>query len=254
MTGHVHFIGGEKGGVGKSFVSRLLAQYVIDQQQPLLAFDSDPSHRTFSRFYGEFATSINVADYTSLDSVVEAAEEASDAQIIVDLAAQTAAPLHQWAKDTDVFAIFEDLGFEVYVWHVMDDSADSANLLGEQLEAFQELEAARNKVRMVVVKNYGRGQSFGADEQVELLSLAQQQGAFILDVPELHSVLAQKVDFSGTSFWAAANNREVMTLTERHRVKVWLRDIRASLDLLFGNSEAQPQTPFQQAIGRVEPA
>ena len=28
--GRVHFIGGEKGGVGKSLTSRLLAQYFID--------------------------------------------------------------------------------------------------------------------------------------------------------------------------------------------------------------------------------
>lgn len=27
---HIHFIGGEKGGVGKSLVARILAQYLID--------------------------------------------------------------------------------------------------------------------------------------------------------------------------------------------------------------------------------
>ena len=29
--GQIHFIGGEKGGVGKSFTARLLAQYFIDR-------------------------------------------------------------------------------------------------------------------------------------------------------------------------------------------------------------------------------
>jgi anion-transporting ArsA/GET3 family ATPase len=30
---HLHFIGGEKGGVGKSLVARILAQYFIDRRQ-----------------------------------------------------------------------------------------------------------------------------------------------------------------------------------------------------------------------------
>ena len=40
----IHFIGGEKGGVGKSLFARVLAQYLIDHELPLAAFDSDQSH------------------------------------------------------------------------------------------------------------------------------------------------------------------------------------------------------------------
>jgi len=46
----LHFIGGEKGGVGKSVVARLLAQYFIDRQVPLLGFDTDMSHGSLLRF------------------------------------------------------------------------------------------------------------------------------------------------------------------------------------------------------------
>ncbi|CUB04628.1 nucleotide-binding protein [Marinomonas fungiae] len=49
--GKVHFVGGEKGGVGKSMTARLLAQYYIDKELPFLGFDCDASHGTFSRFY-----------------------------------------------------------------------------------------------------------------------------------------------------------------------------------------------------------
>ena len=40
----IHFVGGEKGGVGKSVLARLLAQYHIDRGLPFSAFDSDRSH------------------------------------------------------------------------------------------------------------------------------------------------------------------------------------------------------------------
>ena len=32
MTTPIHFIGGEKGGVGKSLTARVLAQYMIDKE------------------------------------------------------------------------------------------------------------------------------------------------------------------------------------------------------------------------------
>ena len=48
---NIHLIGGEKGGVGKSLVSRLLAQYFIDHSIPFMGFDSDRSHGALLRFY-----------------------------------------------------------------------------------------------------------------------------------------------------------------------------------------------------------
>ena len=51
----IHLIGGEKGGVGKSMVSRLLAQYFIDRQIPFIGFDTDRSHGSLLRFYAEYS-------------------------------------------------------------------------------------------------------------------------------------------------------------------------------------------------------
>ena len=42
----IHLIGGEKGGVGKSMVARLLAQYFIDHEMPFVGFDTDPTFFT----------------------------------------------------------------------------------------------------------------------------------------------------------------------------------------------------------------
>ena len=50
---HIHFVGGEKGGVGKSLTARLLAQYFIDRNMPIVGFDTDRSH---AERVNEFAT------------------------------------------------------------------------------------------------------------------------------------------------------------------------------------------------------
>ena len=70
---HIHFIGGEKGGVGKSLVARLLAQYLIDHEQPFLGFDTDRSHGALMRFYAGYASPVVVDSYESLDAIIEAA-------------------------------------------------------------------------------------------------------------------------------------------------------------------------------------
>lgn len=91
---HIHFIGGEKGRVGKSLVARLLAQYLIDHERPFLAFDTDKSHGALMRFYAGYASPVVVDRYESLDTIVEAAAaepevDGKQRSILVDLAAQT---------------------------------------------------------------------------------------------------------------------------------------------------------------------
>ena len=66
----IHFIGGEKGGVGKSLVSRILAQYFIDRGLPFLGFDTDRSHGALLRFYGGYASPVVIDRHDSLDRIV----------------------------------------------------------------------------------------------------------------------------------------------------------------------------------------
>jgi cellulose biosynthesis protein BcsQ len=46
----VHFILNSKGGVGKSFIAFLLAQYYRQRQAPVVCFDADATTSTFSSF------------------------------------------------------------------------------------------------------------------------------------------------------------------------------------------------------------
>ena len=118
----LNFIGGEKGGVGKSVVARLLAQYFIDKQLPFVGFDTDRSHTSFTRFYADYASPVLVDSYEGLDQVVNVfdAEPANSeaTRVIVDLAAQTAAPLASWIQDSDLLSVLSELGVSVNFWHV----------------------------------------------------------------------------------------------------------------------------------------
>lgn len=225
--GKVHFVGGEKGGVGKSMTARLLAQYYIDHELPFLGFDCDASHGTFSRFYSEFASPVVIGEEDSLDGLLEAMEANPDKDLIIDLAAQAAKPLGDWIDDTDVFGLLDEMDYQVCLWHVMDDGADSVLLLDQLLERYKQPE-----LEFIVVQNLGRGTDFSRFQKSDTFKKAQQRDAFIIELPKLQSKLTQKIDFNNSSFWAVANNRSLMNIAERQRMKVWLRNAYEQLAFL----------------------
>ena len=238
----VHFIGGEKGGVGKSMTARVLAQFLIDEGRPFVGFDADSSHSTFARFYDEFSAQITVEEYESLDQILQAAEDYPDSDIIIDLAAQTSKSLERWIDDSDAFAAFEELGKEVFYWHVMDDGADSIRLLDSLLD-----QQSFGSVQLVIVLNEGRGGKFQIFEQSEAHRKAQGRYARFVRLPKMAAPQAQKIDFNNMSFWAAANNRKMFSIGERQRVRAWLKKTYTSLREAL-ESPSQTETPKEEAV------
>lgn len=215
----INFIGGEKGGVGKSVVSRLVAQYLIDHQMPFVGFDTDRSHATFSRFYGAYASPTVIDDYASLDRIAEAISEEPGRQVLVDLAAQTMPPLSRWIEDSGLLGLLAEEKIPVRFWHVMDDGKDSLSLLSNLINAYG------SSVSYVVVLNHGRGADFRAFNESEAKRSALAHGATIVELRRLHEASMRKIDRYDTSFWAALNHRggeQGLGLLERQRVKVWL--------------------------------
>ncbi|WP_038216390.1 mobilization protein [Xenophilus azovorans] len=225
----LNFIGGEKGGVGKSVTSRLLAQYFIDHSRPFVGFDTDRSHNSFTRFYEGFASPIVVDSFEGLDKVVNGFEHNPAQSVIVDMAAQTLAPLSRWIGESDLFTVFKELGVNVNFWHVMDDGRDSSDLLGKLVDTFGD------RAHYIVVQNYGRGSDFAMMLGSQSLAKATALGAQVISLPRLQEASMRKIDAHNSSFWKAVNDKEgpdALGLLERQRVKSWLATAYASFDTL----------------------
>ena len=215
---NLHFIGGEKGGVGKSVVARVLAQYMIDHEQPFLGFDTDKSHGALLRFYSGFASPTVIDQYESLDNIIESALEVPGRRILVDLAAQTHPFLVQWIEDSDLMGLLDEVGLTLYYWHVMDAGRDSVDLLRQLLDQFG------TRLNIVLVLNAIRGDEFDILEASGERRRAEGLGARVISIPRLQDATMHKIDAHSMSFWAAVNNADHsgVGLLERQRVKVWL--------------------------------
>jgi len=242
----LNFIGGEKGGVGKSVVARLLAQYFIDHGWPFVGFDSDRSHLSFQRFYADYAAPVVVDTFEGLDRIVEcydahatlpvltadggvtadtaALEESKSAgwpRVIVDLAAQTMAPLSRWINDSELLPVMRELGVTVNYWHVSDGGQDSINLLGGIRRTFGE------GTNVIVVKNHGRCSDFSSLDRSDAMREAHAGGARVIAIGALQEPSMAKIDRHGSSFWAATHSNTgpgSLGLLERQRAKSWLRN------------------------------
>ena len=217
---HVHLIGGEKGGVGKSMVSRLLAQYFIDHQLPFVGFDTDRSHGSLMRFYAEYASPVLVDRYEALDKIIEGAVDQPGSRVLVDLAAQTHEPLVKWMDESGVLDMADLSGITLNYWHVMDSGRDSVDLLARLLDRFGQ------RLHYVLVRNQLRGDDFSQLEQSGELERATALGAKVVTIRRLHDAVVQKIDAANSSFWAAKNtangNGAKLGLMERQRLKLWL--------------------------------
>jgi len=226
----LHFIGGEKGGVGKSLVARILAQYLIDHETPFLGFDTDQSHGALLRFYRDYAAPAAIDRYESLDGIVEAAAAEPERRILIDLAAQTQPFLLRWMEDSELLELSPEMGIELRYWHVMDSGQDSVDLLAQLLDRFE------GKLPLILVLNEVRGDRFELLNASGLRERAESQGARVMTLRHLQDTTMQKIDGHSSSFWAAVNNpdktQNSLGILERQRVRSWLKRAYQEIDAL----------------------
>ena len=204
----LNFIGGEKGGVGKSVVARILAQYFIDNELAFTGFDTDRSHTSFT---------------------FETTDAEHPLRVVVDLAAQTAAPLTRWIQDSDLLEVMAEMGVKVNFWHVADAGQDSVDQLARLTATWG------SSVQYVIVKNHGRGNDFSQLDASPAMAQALAWGAHVVSLAQLHETSMRKMDRQNASFWAALNHKtgtDSLGLLERQRVKHWLHKTYLSLDPL----------------------
>lgn len=224
----IHFIGGEKGGVGKSVVARVLAQWFIDRSLPFAAVDADRSHGALKRYYADYTQAVDLSRPESADQIMDRAL-AGERRVLVDLPAQSTRDLARWLADADIKEFAREMDVDLSYWHVTDGGYASVAELGDALELLGE------GFSYSVVKNHGRARDFSQFEESPARERLELGGGAVLELEELDATAMYKIDRYGSSFWAAVNIDQgpgALKPLERRRTKLWLDRIHADLDAL----------------------
>ena len=130
MHNTVHFILQGKGGIGKTLVSTILAQWMAGQdERPLRCFDTDQENPTFSRYkamnvrHVPVMTDTRTIDPKRFDALmIDLLEE--EGNCVVDNGANTFSPLMAYLLENDCFAMLREAGRKVYI-HVIVGGGDT---------------------------------------------------------------------------------------------------------------------------------
>ncbi|PIT16921.1 nucleotide-binding protein [Snodgrassella alvi] len=122
----VHFLLQGKGGVGKSFIASMLAQYLRDRlgKEKVACYDTDPVNQTFSRYGALKTETINILDGNDginsriFDSMIEKIIASKKDAAVIDNGAATFVPLLRYMNENKIAELLKEMGIEVY-FHVV---------------------------------------------------------------------------------------------------------------------------------------
>jgi hypothetical protein len=135
MQNTVHFVLQAKGGIGKSFVSTLLAQHVINETGAVRCFDTDQENTTFKHYAALSVSHISLTDHSRLidpkkfDVLMETLLTESG-NFVIDTGANTFSNLLAYMVENEVFALLRQARKTTYVHTIVgggDTLADTAN-------------------------------------------------------------------------------------------------------------------------------
>jgi hypothetical protein len=135
MQNTIHFVLQAKGGIGKSFVSTLLAQYLLNETGAVRCFDTDQENTTFTHYEALNVRHVTVANSSRLiepkkfDGLMETLLT-EEGNFVIDTGANTFSNLLAYMVENEVFPMLADAGKTTYVHTIVgggDTLADTAN-------------------------------------------------------------------------------------------------------------------------------
>lgn len=237
-VGGIHLTLQGKGGVGKSLVASILAQYLRDKGREVRCIDTDPVNRTFAQYGALGADRLNLRDdhnrieQRAFDSLMERFLTEENATFVVDNGASTFLPLWHYLLENSALDYLRRNGRRVYVHTVIT----GGQALLDTLNGFHELAQTTEERNIVVWVNeyFGRVEAEGKkfsemsayrenSDKVcgAVIFTKRNQDTFGRDVEEM---IAAKLTFH------EAITEGKLTIMAKQRLKIVQRDLFEQLD------------------------
>ena len=187
---NIHFVLQGKGGVGKSFIAALIAQFRQDRGE-ILAIDTDPVNATFLGYKAFDVKRAEIMEgedinQRNFDKLMETILQASCDDVIVDNGASSFIPLMSYMRSNGVIDILTELGHTPYIHTVV--TAGQAQ--PDTIEGFRQLVEyfGEHRVKLMVWLNEFWGVVQDREIPFDRMPVFKQNAdsvTAILTIPEL---------------------------------------------------------------------
>ena len=204
-------VGADKGGVGKTMISRALVDYLTKYGIQIRAFDTEPTEGgVLKRFYPQ-AELLNVTTVPGQMKVVDAAK--GDAITLIDARAGALTPIIKAFHRIDLLTDVTSGALGLLVLHVVGSSVASASEVRPMIESLK----GANLIR--VNNKIAPDSQFSTDEPGEITIL----------IPNLEEEAAAAVDQADADFGTFSSDA-AQSRVLRGYVRAWLADVHAAFD------------------------
>ena len=215
------FVTGDKGGVGKSFTSRVLLDWYHERGLPVKAFDTDKTNSTLFRFFNKsedkniILDQLDTDDQGALDSFLNLVAEGKDEIFMIDCAARTMDRLLLWMKEVGFFKLALDHEIKITLAFVLGPEKDCVAILKDISAEFD------TNADYILIKNEGKGLEFKVyDSSNTREKILSKLSGVEIKIPHLHPKTSLEVDRLSIPF-SVAKDSTALGLAERSRVRTF---------------------------------
>ena len=226
----VILLGADKGGVGKTTVSRTLLDYFADRKISTRAFDTEWPKGTLKRFHPEITDVVDVTSVPDQMKIFDTIETSGTQVTLIDVRAGLMSPTLRALRDIGFLDMTKWNQVTFAVFHILGPSIASLDEIAETSKLLVD-------ARYFLVKNFINDTSFFDWDQDTYNSYFNRiPHAVEITVPKLSEMACEQVELASVPFASFIGNKKrngelaVNSFVLRGYVRHWLQKVWAEYD------------------------
>jgi hypothetical protein len=236
-------VGADKGGVGKTTVSRTLLDYFDANHIPTRAFDTESPRGTLKRFHPDITEIVDMTTTSDQMKIFDTLNAAAPSVTVIDVRAGLMSPTLASLRNIGFLDAAKSGQITFAVFHMLGPSIASLNEIAETANFMQ-------GAKYFLVKNFVNDTYFFEwDKTTYNLYFRKLQDATELSIPKLNEMAFEQVEVASVPFVKFVANKGVndepadYSFVLRGYVRHWLTNVwgefdRIKLTDLVGSSKS----------------
>lgn len=223
-------VGADKGGVGKTTMSRLLLDYMASRGTAARAFDTEYPRGTLKRFHPDITDVVDLTQTTDQMKIIDTLEDAGPKVSVLDVRAGRLGPTLKALEDIGFIEAANEGQFTFCLFHVLGPSVSS-------LDEISIIAPYMADANYFMVKNHINDTTFFEwDPETYGNYFDDVTTAGEINIPKLNELAYEQVEISGVPFSEFIENRTSEGKRAEHSfvlrgyVRTWMRHVEAEFD------------------------
>jgi len=226
----VLIVGADKGGVGKTTVSRTLLDYFAAHQIPTRAFDTEAPKGTLRRFYPDASEIVDMNLVPDQMKIFDTLSGSHASVTVIDVRAGLLSPTLQSLRDIGFIEAAKKGQITFGLFHILGPTITS-------LDEISETAAYLGDAKYFMVKNFiNNTHYFQWDEQTCAAYFKKVKDAVEITIPKLNEMACEQVDLASVPYLSFIANKKLngeaasYSFVLRGYVRHWLGNVWAEYD------------------------